>query len=50
MQALNEVALAMERVLTPEEIFAAVAEESKKFGLCRSACARSRLPPSAPPP
>jgi len=35
--------MAMERVLTPEEIFAAVAEEFKKFG------ARSRRPPSAPP-
>ena len=32
LQALNEAALAMERALTPEEIFTAVAEELKKLG------------------
>jgi PAS domain S-box-containing protein len=32
LRALNEAALAMERALTPEEIFAAVAEEFKKLG------------------
>jgi signal transduction histidine kinase/FixJ family two-component response regulator len=32
LQALNEAALAMERALTLEEIFAAVAEEFKKLG------------------
>jgi hypothetical protein len=32
LRALNEAALAMERVLTPEEIFAAVAEEYKQIG------------------
>jgi signal transduction histidine kinase/DNA-binding response OmpR family regulator len=33
MQALNEAALAMERALTPEKIFAALADELKKLGL-----------------
>jgi two-component system cell cycle sensor histidine kinase/response regulator CckA len=32
LQALNEAALAMERALTPEEIFTAAAEEFKKLG------------------
>jgi PAS domain S-box-containing protein len=32
LQALNQAALAMERALTPEEIFTAVAEELKKLG------------------
>ena len=32
LQALNQAAIAMERALTPEEIFAAVAEELKKLG------------------
>jgi GAF domain-containing protein len=32
LQALNQAALAMERALTPEEIFAAVARELKKLG------------------
>jgi PAS domain S-box-containing protein len=32
LRALNEAALAMERALTPKEIFAAVAEEFKKLG------------------
>jgi two-component system cell cycle sensor histidine kinase/response regulator CckA len=33
LQALNQAALAMEQALTPEEIFAAVAEEFKRLGL-----------------
>ena len=32
LQALNEAALAMERALTPEEIFTAAAEQFKKLG------------------
>jgi len=33
LQALNQAALAMERALSPEEIFATVAEELKRLGL-----------------